>query len=101
MSDITPAMRDAEVRAAIEARRADDTRIQQKVMAVNREAFVVKFPGNLQHSMRLVNERLMNCLNKPEGTNLSDPDTWPASTTEIRDLAAALYHLDQIRQAWE
>ena len=101
MCDLTPAMRDAEFRAAVEARRVDDTKIQQKVMAVNREAFVIKFPGQLQHSMRLVNERLMNCLNKPEGTDLSNPDTWPAHTAEIRDLAAALYHLDQIRQTWE
>jgi hypothetical protein len=101
MSDITPAMRDAEIRAAVEARRVDDTKIQQKVMAVNREAFVIKFPGQLQHSMRLVNERLMNCLNKPEGTDLSNPDTWPADAAEIAELAQALYHLDQIRQAWE
>jgi hypothetical protein len=101
MTDITPAMRDASIRAATEARRADDTKIQQKVMAVSREAFVQKFPGQLQHSMRLVNERLMNCLNKPEGIDLADPDTWPADTAEIRDLAAALYHLDQIRQVWE
>ena len=101
MSDIRRDVRDADIRAAVEARQVDDTKIQQKVMAVSREAFVVKFPGNLQHSMRLVNERLMNCLNKPEGTNLSDPDTWPANTQEIRDLAVALYHLDQIRQAWE
>jgi hypothetical protein len=94
-------MRDAEIRAATEARRVVDTKIQQKVMAVNREAFVIKFPGYLQHSMRLVNERLMNCLNKPEGTDLADPDTWPATTHEIADLAQALYHLDLIRQSWE
>jgi len=101
MSDITPAMRDAEIRAATEARRVDDTKIQQKVMAVNREAFVIKFPGQLQHSMRLINERLMNCLNKPEGTDLSNPDTWPADAAEISELAQALYYLDQIRQSWE
>lgn len=101
MSDIRRDVRDADIRAAVEARLADDTKIAQKVMAVNREAFVVKFPGQLQHSMRLVNERLMNCLNKPAGIDLQNPDTWPASTQEIRDLAAALYHLDQIRQSWE
>jgi hypothetical protein len=101
MSDIRKDVRDADIRAAVEARRVDDTKIAQKVMAVSREAFVQKFPGQLQHSMRLVNERLMNCLNKPEGTDLQDPDTWPASTEEIRDLAVALYHLDQIRQTWE
>jgi hypothetical protein len=101
MSDNRKDLRDADIRAAVEARRVDDTKIAQKVMAVNREAFVIKFPGNLQHSMRLVNERLMNCLNKPEGIDLGDPDTWPATTQELRDLAQALYHLDQIRQAWE
>jgi hypothetical protein len=101
MSDITPEMRDASIRAAVEARRVDDTKIAQKVMAVNREAFVVKFPGQLQHSMRLVNERLMNCLNKPEGTDLANPDTWPANTAEIAELAQALYYLDLVRQAWE
>jgi len=101
MSDIRRDVRDADIRQALEARRADDTRIAQKVLAVNREAFVVKFPGQLQHSMRLVNERLMNCLNRPEGTDLSRPETWPADTAEIADLAQALYHLDLIRQSWE
>ena len=101
MTDIRRDVRDADIRAAVEARRVDDTKIQQKVMAVSREAFVQKFPGQLQHSMRLVNERLMNCLNKPEGTDLADPDTWPADTAEIAELAQALYHLDLIRQAWE
>ena len=101
MTDIRRDVRDADIRAAVEARRVDDTKIAQKVMAVSREAFVQKFPGQLQHSMRLVNERLMNCLNKPEGTDLADPDTWPADTAEIAELAQALYHLDLIRQAWE
>ncbi len=101
MTDIRRDVRDADIRAAVEARRVDDTKIQQKVMAVSREAFVQKFPGQLQHSMRLVNERLMNCLNKPEGIDLADPDTWPAHTAEIAELAQALYHLDLIRQAWE
>jgi hypothetical protein len=101
MTDIRRDVRDADIRAAVEARRVDDTKIQQKVMAVSREAFVQKFPGQLQHSMRLVNERLMNCLNKPEGIDLADPDTWPADTAEIAELAQALYQLDQIRQAWE
>ena len=101
MSDIRKDVRDADIRAAVEARRVDETKIAQKVLAVSREAFVVKFPGQLQHSMRLVNERLMNCLNKPEGIDLGDPTTWPATTQELRDLAQALYHLDQIRQSWE
>lgn len=101
MNDVRRDVRDAEIRAAQEARHTDDTRIQQKVMAATREAFVVKFPGQLQHSMRLVHERLINCLNKPQGMDLGQPATWPAQPQEIRDLSQALYHLDQIRQAWE
>lgn len=101
MSDVRKDVRDADIRAAQEARLADDTKILQKVQAVNREAFVVKFPGQLQHSMRLVNERLMNCLNKPTGIDLQNPDTWPATAAEISSLAQALYHLDLIRQSWE
>lgn len=101
MTDLRRDVRDAEIRAAQEARLVDDTKIAQKVQAANREAFVQKFPGQLQHSMRLVNERLMNCLNKPTGIDLQNPDTWPADTHEIADLAQALYHLDLIRQAWE
>lgn len=101
MNDIRKDVRDADIRQAVEARRVDDTKIAQKVMAVNREAFVQKFPGQLQHNMRLVNERLMNVLNKPAGIDLQDPATWPALPSEIADLAQALYHLELIRQSWE
>ena len=100
MSD-HPQLRDGIIHAAVEQRRADETRIMQKVNAANREAFLVKFPGHLEHSMRLTSERLLNCLNKPEGINLTDPTTWPATPEEIRSLAEALYHLDLIRQRWE
>lgn len=92
--------RDAAIRAAQEQRRADDTKILQKVNAANREAFRIRFPGNLEHSMRLTSERLLNCLNKPEGCDLQNPGSWPATPTEIRDLAQALDHLDQISQRW-
>lgn len=101
MNDIRRDVRDADIRAAVEARRADDTKIAQKVQAVNREAFVQKFPGQLQHSMRLINERLMNCLNRPPGTDLQDPTTWPAEPSDLKNLAQALWYLDQIRQAWK
>jgi hypothetical protein len=100
MSD-KPNLRDGIIHNAVEARRADETRIMQKVNAANREAFLAKFPGHLEHSMRLTSERLLNCLNKPEGINLANPETWPANPIEIAALAEALYHLDLIRQRWE
>ena len=95
-----PDIRDADIRAAVERRRVDEVKIMQKVNAVNREAFLQKFPGQTEHCMRLVSERLQNCLNKPEGTDLMNPATWPATPSEISDLAHALWHLDQIHQRW-
>ena len=92
--------RGTEIRAALERRRVDDTKILQKVNAANRDAFLQKFPGNLEHSMRLVSERLLNCLNKPEGIDLSRPESWPATSIDIAALAEALHHLDQIHARW-
>jgi 2-oxo-4-hydroxy-4-carboxy--5-ureidoimidazoline (OHCU) decarboxylase len=96
MADI----RDSDIRAAVERRRADDTKIMQKVNAVNREAFTQKLPGMLEHSMRLVVERMMNCLSKPQGTDLAKPETWTATTQDIAELAQALWHLEQVRLNW-
>lgn len=98
--DINRDVRDADIRQAVEARRADDTKIMQKVNAANREAFVQKFPGHLEHSMRLVSERLMNCLNKPAGIDLSNTTTWPATPEEILTLCKSLESLEQIRRTW-
>ena len=96
----TPQVRDGMIHNAVEARRVDETKIMQKVNAVNREAFLQKFPGMLEHSMRLVNERLMFCLGKADGVVLSDPRSWPADPAEIAALAQALHNLDEIHQRW-
>ena len=93
-------LRDGMIHNAVEARRADDTKILQKVNAVNREAFTQRFPGTVEHSMRLISERLLNCLNKPQGTDLTDPGTWCATPGEIADLSLSLWHLEQVRQHW-
>jgi hypothetical protein len=93
-------LRDGMIHNAVETRRADDTKILQKVNAVNREAFVQRLPGQLEHMMRLVTERLQFCLAKPEGTDLAHPETWPASPHELAALSEALYHLEQVRRAW-
>jgi hypothetical protein len=101
MSDATNhVMRDGMIHNAVETRRADDTKIMQKVNAANREAFVARFPGQLEHCMRLVCERLQFVLNKPDGVVLTDPDTWLATPGEIAALSEALHNLEQVRQAW-
>lgn len=93
-------IRDGMIHSAVEARRVDDTKILQKVNAVNREAFLTKFPGQTEHMMRLVSERLQFCLSKPDGIDLANPDTWPATAQEISALSTALMNLDAIRQHW-
>jgi hypothetical protein len=93
-------LRDGMIHNAVEARRADETKIMQKVNAANREAFVARFPGQLEHCMRLVCERLQFVLNKPEGIVLTDPMSWPGSPQEIASLSEALHNLEQVRQSW-
>ena len=100
MSITNPAIRDGQIQAAVEARRVDDTKILQKVNAVNREAFTQRFPGQIEHHMRLISERLQWCLGKPDGTDLSRPETWPASPDELFGLAQALRCLNEIRRDW-
>ena len=72
----------------------------QKVMSVNREAFVIRFPGQVEHHVRLVSERLQACLAKPTGTDLARPDTWTAGTEDILNLAMSLKHLNEVHQHW-
>jgi len=100
MSNPTPHIRDGIIHNAVETRRADDTKILQKVNAVNRVAFTSKFPGQIEHHLRLVSERLQACLHKDSDTVLNRPDTWIATTEEILNLALALKNLNEVRRDW-
>ena len=93
-------LRDGMIHSAVEARRADDTKIMQKVNAASREAFVQKFPGQLEHSQRLIVERLMHILSKPPGVDLTHPATWLGTPEDIMSLCHALRSLEQVRQTW-
>jgi hypothetical protein len=95
MTDST--MRDGAIFQATEAARARDTLILQKVNRAHREAFKQRFPGQIEHILRLTAERLQAMLTaKPE--SLADPDTWVATAAEIRDLSESLYYLAQINK---
>ena len=98
MSDNT--LRDGMIHNAVEARRADETKILQKVNAVHRDAFHQRFPGAILHNMRLINKRLQHLVNENEGINLYDPKTWLAQPEQIRELCEALWYLEQVRQHW-
>ena len=74
-----------------------DTRILQKVNGAHREAFQEKFPGQCEHILRLITERLHLGLDKRDGVRVNEPDTWILSAGEIRDLAESMYYINQIR----
>jgi hypothetical protein len=93
-----PTIRDGMIHNAMETRLADDTKIMQKVNAVYREAFVQKWPGQAEHILRLLCERIQYCLGKPDGTDLSNPSTWLATPEELRALSEALWHVHRIDQ---
>jgi hypothetical protein len=98
-NSILPDPRDREIKKAQEERMVRDTIILQKVNKVNREAFTKRFPGQIEHCMRLTAERLQAVLtNKP--SDLTNIDTWSSSPTEINQLTQALYNLSLINNSY-
>jgi hypothetical protein len=75
-----------------------DVKILQKVNAVHREAFKEKFPGQIEHCMRLTAERLQAVLTKRASTDVADPKTWACTAKDIADLTIALSYLRDIQQ---
>lgn len=67
---------------------AEDTKIAQKVMAAHREAFAIKFPGQCEHIMRLIAERLQLGLRKDNPVEMMP--------SEIESLATALNRIYDI-----
>jgi hypothetical protein len=80
----------ATAREQADARRVQDTMIAQKVGAAHRAAFHEKFPGQVEHCMRLIAERLQKGLAKDAEVGLSD--------CSAKDLSWALRNLYQIHQ---
>jgi hypothetical protein len=74
-----------------------DVKILQKINRAHRGAFMEKFPGSIEHILRLLTERLQLGLDKRDGVDVTNPDTWLLSPEEIQDLALAMNHINQIR----
>jgi hypothetical protein len=79
-------------------RQIQDTRILQKVNRIHRDAFTEKFPGQVEHCLRLVMERLQAGLDKRGSVDIAAPDTWILTTAEIADLSEAAERLHNIRR---
>jgi hypothetical protein len=75
-----------------------ETKIQGKINAAHRGAFAEKFPGQCEHILRLLTERLHFGLDKREGVDLGNPDSWRLMPAEMRDLAQAMYYINEIRR---
>lgn len=75
-----------------------DIPILQKVGAAQREAFKEKFPGQVEHMLRLTAERLQAVLTKRASTDVADPTTWACSPRDIADLALALNYLQEVQR---
>ena len=87
-------------RQILAARQTEDVKILQKVNAAHRDAFVTKYPGQVEHCLRLTMERLQAGLDKRDGCDVSNPNTWRMSTQEIHDLAHTANLLDSIRRGF-
>jgi hypothetical protein len=77
-------------REQADAVRVAETLIAQKVGATHRAAFREKFPGQIEHCMRLIAERLQKGLAKDAEVGLSD--------CSAKDLSWALLNLYKIHQ---
>lgn len=97
MADVNPNARDAIIDQAQQQRMTRDTLILQKVNAAHREAFVQKFPGQVEHILRLIAERLQAVLTK-KPDSMSDPSTWITTAQEIESLSAAMHSVYQVHK---
>ena len=83
-----------------QAKLVADTKILQKVNAVHRDAFLSKFPGQVEHCLRLTMERLQAGLDKRGEFVLDDPESWKMTTIELQELAHTAYLLNEIRRGF-
>lgn len=90
--------RDAEIRRATEAAKVSDTVIMQKINASHRLAFAEKFPGQLEHILRLLTERLQAGLDKRDGVDVNDPNTWKMHPDELAHMARAILDIYTVKE---
>lgn len=88
----------ATARQILANKQLQDTRILQKINTINREAFGDRYPGQVEHCLRLIMERLQAGLDKRGGVDPANPNTWILSPGEIAYLVEAAKNLDAIRR---
>jgi len=91
-------IRDGVIRQAQEEAKVRETLILQKINASHRVAFNEKFPGQCEHILRLLTERLQAGLDKRDGVVVDDVKSWKLSPTELKDLSQALEAIYFVRK---
>ena len=91
-------VRDTMIHQAREEAKVKDTLILQKINASHRIAFSEKFPGQCEHILRLLTERLQAGLDKRDGVLIEDVSTWKLSPTELKELSQALEAIYFVRK---
>ena len=87
-------------RQQLAEQQVQDIKILQKVNGAHREVFLTKYPGQIEHCLRLTMERLQAGLDKRDGCDVGNPETWRMSTVELQELANTAYLLEQIRRGF-
>jgi hypothetical protein len=95
---IDKTVRDGQIHQAQQERMVKDTLILQKINASHRMAFVEKFPGQIEHILRLLTERLQSGLDKRDGVDLDNPNTWKLTSKELSDLSSAIHYIYIVRE---
>ena len=91
-------VRDTMIHQAREEAKVKDTLILQKINASHRIAFQEKFPGQIEHILRLLTERLQAGLDKRDNVVLEDVSTWKLKPAELHDMATAIRNIFEVRQ---
>lgn len=79
-------------------KQVQDTKILQKVNRAHHDAFAQRYPGQVEHCLRLTMERLQYGLDKRGNVDIAKPETWIMLPDDLRDLAQTAYYLDAIRK---
>jgi len=97
MTDNT--IRDGQIHQAQQERMVRDTLILQKINATHRMAFIEKFPGQIEHILRLLTERLQAGLDKRDGIDIANPDTWNLCPSELAAISKAILDIYTVRES--
>jgi len=75
-----------------------DKSLENRLAREVQNSFTDRYPRSVEHCLRLVTERLQLALDKRDGVNPADADTWRMSPADIQALAQSLEILDLINR---